>query len=372
MVKVFISDLFESNAQTLVNTVNTVGVMGKGIALEFKKRFPEMYTDYVSRCQKGKVKLGRPYLYKSKHPPWILNFPTKNHWRSVTRLSDLIAGMEYLLGNYEAWGMTSLAVPPLGCGQGQLEWEIVGPTLHHYLDKLQIPVELYAPYGTPHRQLQPEFLQQELKLTLHADDIPEPKRIKPGWIALVEILKRIEDQPYHRSVGRTIFLKIAYVATEEELPTGLKFRKGSYGPFSSELKQVITRLLNNGLISEEPDGPMFKIFVGPTFEDARKTYSDYLIEWESTIEKIVDLFMRIDTSQAEMVATVLFAAKVAQDKSKDLISERDVIDEVMGWKELRRPPLDVEKVSLTVRNLASLNWLRVNASNDLSVPSYIP
>src|SRR5688500_8245710 len=122
-------DLLASDAQTLVNTVNTVGIMGKGIALEFKKRFPVMFRDYEERCKRHEVRLGQPYLFKSEAHPWILNFPTKNHWRDVSRLADIERGLEHLELNYRAWGITSLAVPPLGCGNGQLEWRVVGPTL---------------------------------------------------------------------------------------------------------------------------------------------------------------------------------------------------------------------------------------------------
>src|SRR5206468_3390836 len=104
----------ESKAQTLVNTVNTVGVMGKGVALEFKKRFPEMYADYSRRCARHEVELGRPYLFKQLVGPWILNFPTKDHWRSLSKLTDIIEGLEYLHDHYKQWGITSLAVPPLG------------------------------------------------------------------------------------------------------------------------------------------------------------------------------------------------------------------------------------------------------------------
>ena len=88
--KVLIGNLFETDAQTLVNTVNCVGVMGKGIALEFKKRFPEMYNDYVERCKRNQVRLGEPYIFRSLFPPHIINFPTKDHWRSVSRLSDIV------------------------------------------------------------------------------------------------------------------------------------------------------------------------------------------------------------------------------------------------------------------------------------------
>src|SRR5262245_59727085 len=154
MTQILVGDLFESGAQTLVNTVNCVGVMGKGVALAFRKRFPEMYADYVARCEVGQVRLGEPYLYRRDELPWILNFPTKGHWRAVSRLADIVAGLEYLEQHYRAWRITSLAVPALGCGQGGVEWRVVGPVLVHYLDRLDIPLKLYAPQGTPRAELQ--------------------------------------------------------------------------------------------------------------------------------------------------------------------------------------------------------------------------
>jgi O-acetyl-ADP-ribose deacetylase (regulator of RNase III) len=96
MVSIVTGDIFESKAQTLVNAVNTVGVMGKGIALGFRKRFPEMYQDYVSLCERREVHLGEPYLYRRLVAPHIINFPTKDHWRSVSKLSNIIAGLAYL------------------------------------------------------------------------------------------------------------------------------------------------------------------------------------------------------------------------------------------------------------------------------------
>ena len=149
MIKVVRGNLFESNAQTWVNAVNCVGVMGKGIALEFKNRFPDMYEDYVSRCKRGEVKLGRPYLFKRLVSPWILNFPTKDHWRSAARLRDIIDGLEYLTAHYKEWGIESLAVPAIGCGQGQLDWDKVAPVLHDHLKGLDVSVELYAPHKIP-------------------------------------------------------------------------------------------------------------------------------------------------------------------------------------------------------------------------------
>ena len=190
MVEVAIGDVLESKAQTLVNTVNCVGIMGKGIALAFKKRFPDMYEDYVRRCRSGEVMLGQPYLYRRKAEPWILNFPTKEHWRSVASLDAMIRGMRYLLEHYTQWGITSLAVPPLGCGEGQLEWRVVGPTLYRYLSQMDIPVRLYAPYGTPAVETQSSFLSQPVEPVI-ADAGLGPFKITPDWIAIVEIIARI-------------------------------------------------------------------------------------------------------------------------------------------------------------------------------------
>jgi len=158
MLRVLIGDLFESRAQTLVNAVNCVGVMGKGIAEQFKGRFPAMFEDYKRRSKRKQVRLGEPYLYRDSSGVQIVNFPTKGHWRSASRLADVEHGLDYLAKHVEKWRIHSLALPALGCGAGGLEWFDVGPLIYRKLNKLPIDVELYAPYGTSKQQLAPEFL----------------------------------------------------------------------------------------------------------------------------------------------------------------------------------------------------------------------
>lgn len=365
MIKVLIGDLFGSNCQTLVNTVNTVGIMGKGIALEFKKHFPEMFRDYEKRCAEGRVKLGEPYLYKRLSPPWILNFPTKGHWRSVSRLSDIIRGLKYLEQHYKEWGITSIAMPPLGCGHGQLEWKIVGPTLYRYMEHLNIFVELYAPIGTPDEELTPEFLMKEVTLPVNAGATVNNK-IEPGFIAIVEVLSRIEKEPYHWPIGRTMFQKIAYFATVFGLRTGLHYNRSSFGPFASDLKFKITKLVNNGLIKEEQLGRMFSVKIGPTYQDAVKVYKKELATDQPIIERLTDLFLRMNTThQAEIASTVHFAAESIKKELKDNPSEIAVLKSVMEWKQKRRPAFNELEVARTIRNLASLGLLSVKPSNDL-------
>jgi O-acetyl-ADP-ribose deacetylase (regulator of RNase III)/uncharacterized protein YwgA len=358
-VRVLIGDIFESKAQTWVNTVNCVGVMGKGIALGFKQRFPEMYRDYVERCKRGEVKLGRPYLYRYVVPPWVLNFPTKDHWRSVSKLSDIVAGLRYLEDHYRDWEIESLAVPPLGAGEGQLEWRVVGPTLYRHLSRLDIPVELYAPFNTPELELEPEFLVQG---TIR---VPE-SRLRPAWVALVAILDRIKQHPLHWPVGRITFQKIAYFATMTGIPTGLEYERGSYGPFVPQLKAVISRLVNNNLLTEKQLGRMLQVEPGPTYQDAVRSFAAELLQWHREIDRVVDLFLRIpSTKQAEIAATVHFAAMQLKQKTGRRPTETDVLNEVLAWKLRRQPPLSGEEVAKTIRNLATLGWLDVQPSSDL-------
>ena len=363
-MKVIIGDLFESEAHTLVNTVNCVGIMGKGVALGFKKRFPDMYQDYLARCNAGQVELGKPYLYRRLVPPWILNFPTKDHWRSVARIQDIVNGLEHLACHYKQWGIKSLAVPPLGSGEGQLEWAVVGPTLYRYLSKLSIPVELYAPFGTPPRQLEIDFLSQAAESAFIG---ASQGRIKPDWISLVEILNRIKHEPYHWPVGRVTFQKLAYFATEAGLETDLTFTRGSFGPYESNLKNVMTKLVNNGLLREERSGQMFHITTGQTFQDASNTYQSTIMKAEPTINRVADLFLRMTPRQAEIAATVHFAAKTLVQESDRIPSEKEVFAYVLDWKQRRKPPFKDTEIAVTIRILAALNWIKVTASADLPV-----
>ena len=164
--KALIGDMFSSRAQTLVNTVNCVGVMGKGIALHFKERYPEMFADYIYRCDHKLLKVGEPYIYEDSSGIKILNFPTKNHWRSASRLHDINSGLTYLAKHYENWGIKSLAMPPLGCGNGGLNWVEVGPLIYSKLHALPLDIELFAPYGTPASQLKLDFLAAPSQLSL--------------------------------------------------------------------------------------------------------------------------------------------------------------------------------------------------------------
>lgn len=147
-------DIFDSKAQVIVNTVNIKGVMGKGLALAFKERYPDMFVVYQEDCKSGKLRIGRPTIYK-KSSPWILNFPTKDHWRFPSKLEYLEKGLEFLVTHYQKVGISSIAFPKLGAQNGKLSWDEVGPLMAKYLSRVDIDVYIYIADGDKEYQYNP-------------------------------------------------------------------------------------------------------------------------------------------------------------------------------------------------------------------------
>ena len=132
MCEIVDGDIFEADVQALVNPVNTVGVMGKGLALQFRDAFPTMFEDYRRACQRGEVLMGRMHVHdrgEGFRPRYVINFPTKRHWRDRSRLDDIRRGLEALVEEVRSRGIESIAIPPLGCGLGGLSWPDVYPMI---------------------------------------------------------------------------------------------------------------------------------------------------------------------------------------------------------------------------------------------------
>lgn len=365
MFKTLIGDMFESDAQTLVNTVNCVGVMGKGVAQEFKRRFPAMFEDYKGRCDRHEVRLGEPYVYREPHGQIILNFPTKDHWRSPSRLKSIEAGLDYLVAHSAKWGITSIAMPPLGCGNGGLEWSEVGPLIYRKLRSLPIDVQLYAPYGTPKAELTEEFLSAPVQMSLEGKG-RKSDAFKPEWAVLVEILRELQQQPYANPVGRTIFQKICYIATEMGIPTGFSFGKGSYGPFSEDVGKALHVFANKNWLQEERLGRMIAMRVTPQFEREAKNYAEQIQLNRKKINKAVDLFSRIkSTEQAEEVLTVLYASRQLKQESGEDIDEQKLFDFIIDWKKSWNTADKKAAVASAIRHLIMLGWMRVAPSDSL-------
>lgn len=146
-------NIFNSNKQTITNAVNCVGIMGKGLAEQFKTKYPNYFNEYVNECNNNSLNIGKLTVYKltkkdnhfENDNKQILNFPTKLHWKNNSKISYIEDGLKYLINNYQNMNITSLALPPLGCGLGGLNWNDVYTLMMDYLYNIEIDVDIYKP-----------------------------------------------------------------------------------------------------------------------------------------------------------------------------------------------------------------------------------
>jgi uncharacterized protein YwgA len=256
----------------------------------------------------------------------------------------------------------------LGCGNGGLSWEEVGPLMYNKLRGLNFDVEVYAPYGTPKSQLEESFLGGPSQLELGGKG-RKYEKLNPEWVVLMEVLRELEKQPYANPVGRTIFQKICYVVTEMGVQTGFKFDKGSYGPFADEVKLALHDFANRNWLHEERLGQMIALRVGSHYEKERAKYEEILKRHERKILKTVDLFSRIkNTEQAEEVLTVLFASRQLKSRNpQQEVAEKDLYEYILNWKKTWRTDEKKHALASAIRNLVMLGWMRLQFSDSLPV-----
>jgi O-acetyl-ADP-ribose deacetylase (regulator of RNase III) len=238
MLREAAGNLLEAPVDALVNTVNTVGVMGKGIALQFKQAFPENFRAYEAACRQGEVQIGRMFVVETGllgQPRLIINFPTKRHWRSPSRLDDVRSGLADLRRVLADRQVRSVAVPPLGCGNGGLDWRDVRPLISDALGDLPgVEVVVYPPDGAP----PPGSMRVRTARP----------GITPGRAALLALLSRyvrlsrLEEPAAPDGASLLEIQKLMYFLQEAGQPLRLGFAKGRYGPYAENLNPVLQAL----------------------------------------------------------------------------------------------------------------------------------
>jgi O-acetyl-ADP-ribose deacetylase (regulator of RNase III) len=223
-------NLLEADAEALVNTVNTVGFMGKGIALQFKQAFPGNFNAYARAAKKGEIQPGRMFVYPTGYvtnPRFIINFPTKRHWRGRSRMEDVEAGLKALVEEIRRFGIRSVAVPPLGCGNGGLDWREVRPRIVAALGRLpDVQVLLFAPRGAPAGDQMPVRTNR-------------PK-MTPARALLVKLMEQYSSLTYRLTLLE--IQKLAYFLQEAGEPLRLRYESGHYGPYATNLNKVLERI----------------------------------------------------------------------------------------------------------------------------------
>ena len=356
-MKILTGDIFQSSAKTLVNTVNCVGVMGKGIALEFKKRYPQMYKDYLNRCKNNMVKPGEPYYYSDLLGTSIINFPTKDDWRSQSNINYIIKGLKWFVDNYQKLNITSVAFPPLGCGNGGLLWEDVGPIMYKALSNLPIDIEVYAPYGTKRDMLTEEFLSDYKGISQRIGK--RKSNLNKSWLCILEVLYQLNKNRYSNYIGRTMFQKLCYLLTIEGVDTNFKFKQASYGPFSTDAQEAFSVLANTMLIYEEHKGQMDAIFTTENYVKMRENNKDLLNKYQKIIDKVTDMFTRIkNTEQAELYSTIIYAYNDLK-KEKKSIDEQELLNYILAWKNRWKNDEKLKFINEGIRDLTLLNYIDI-------------
>jgi O-acetyl-ADP-ribose deacetylase (regulator of RNase III) len=261
MIEFTQGNLLKADVEALVNTVNTVGVMGKGIALMFKERFPENNKAYAAACKAGEVRVGRLFVTPGVElggPRWIVNFPTKKHWRNPTKQEWVEDGLVSLRKWIEEHNIRSIAIPPLGCGNGGLRWEVVRPLIEDHLKDLpETRVVVYEPTSKYQNVAKKQGVE---KLTPARALIAE--MVRRYWVLGIECTI-LEIQKLAWFLGRSI------ERSEVENVLNLEFQADRYGPFAPKLTHLLNRLDGSYLHCEKrlPDAkPMDTIW----FEESKR------------------------------------------------------------------------------------------------------
>ncbi|MCB5267498.1 MAG: macro domain-containing protein [Candidatus Cloacimonetes bacterium] len=366
MIKVLTGNIFTSKMQVKVNTVNCVGVMGKGIALLFKKQFPEMFDDYLDRCNAGEVEEGVPYLYEDIFGNKIINFPTKGHWKSLSKLDYIEKGLDIIVTNYRDWEVESIAFPPLGCGNGGLLWQTVGPIMYQKLSQIDVPVEIYAPFGTDAKYLKPEFLGSRSKLVPKAQIFDT--EVRGSWIALLEVIHRLGQKRYTVPVGKIVFQKICYLASLTDMDLGITFKKGRYGPYSPEIDRIYNVFGRENLIKQTGDSSSPRFETGSEYRKLREKRVDLINSLEPEISRLVDLFSRVkSTKHAEEIGTIMFALSALTNHGEiEYVSETEFYEFIKNWKEPWDTAEKKESLKETIRYLASQGWIKLSENDTVT------
>ena len=227
MIQFSSGNLLEADVDALVNTVNCVGFMGKGIALQFKQAFPENFTAYQKACHASEVRPGRVFVFETRSmigPKYIINFPTKRHWRGDSRMEDIEAGLEDLVQVVRRLGVQSIALPPLGCGLGGLNWGDVRPRIEQaFASFADVRVLLFAPTGAPDAKTMPVRTKK-----------PNMTHARALFIKLME---RYTGMAYRLTLLEV--QKLAYFLQESGEPLKLKYEAGPHGPYAENLNKVL-------------------------------------------------------------------------------------------------------------------------------------
>jgi len=345
MMRYVNGNIFDSNAEALVNTVNCVGVMGRGIALQFKKQFPDNFKAYEAACKRSEVVPGSMFVFERNcfvNPKFIINFPTKRHWKGASRIEDIKSGLVDLVDIVKAHNISSIAIPPLGAGLGGLEWSVVKAEIETALNKLtDVDIMIYEPGNAPSAE--------------HMVRNEATPNMTPGRAALVSLIKRYLDGLLDPFVTLLEVHKLMYLLQECGEPLRLRYVKAAHGPYAENLSHVLNAVEGHLIMgyADGGDDPDKQISIIPGAEQDAKDFLSSNSDTADRIDHVAKLFEGFETPFGmELLTTVHWVAK---EGAKTLT---EIIDHTYEWG-VHKQIFSERQIKLATDRLSNQGWIAV-------------
>ncbi len=352
MVTLTTGNLLDADAEALINTVNTVGVMGKGIALQFKRAFPGNFRAYADAVKAEEVEPGRMFVYDRSqeagalfdNPRYIINFPTKRHWKSQSRMEDIEAGLDALVETVRRLQITSIAVPPLGCGNGGLDWDEVRPRIERALESIPgLTVLLFEPVGAPRAE---EMVVRT--------ETPKMTRGRALVIRLLDLYRRADDY----KMGRLEAQKLAYffeVAAGGSL--NLRFGRHKFGPYSDALNHVL-QAIDGHYIRGYGDGNVkSELSLVPGALDEATTFLQAEPDAEAVERQLQAVERTIEGFETpygmELLGTVLW---LVRDDAVPVADVGQAVEAAQAWSPRKKRLMRPDHIEIAWDRLAAQGW----------------
>lgn len=344
MIKLASGDILNSQAEALVNTVNCVGVMGRGIALQFKNAYPENYKAYAAACKRNEVQPGRMFVFKTGRltsPRYIINFPTKRHWRGKSRIEDIESGLAALADVIRDKGIQSIAIPPLGSGLGGLDWPDVRRRIETSLGSLtEVQIFVYEPKGAP-----------STDVMVHNREVPA---LTAGRAALIGLMQRYLAGLLDPFVTLLEVHKLMYFLQEAGEPLKLKFNQAPYGPYAENLRHVLKKIEGH-LIAGYADGgdaPDKQLTLVPGAVEETAAFLQQHDDTRKRFDRVVSLVEGFESSFGlELLGSVHWVMN-----QQGVHEPNDVVNRIYAWNP-RKTQFTPRQIGIAIDVLTRQGWV---------------
>jgi len=335
--------LQQTDVDAIVNTVNCVGVMGKGIALQFKKKWPANFKAYAAACKAKQVRPGGMFVYDAGalvNPKYIINFPTKDHWRAKSHIEFIVEGLHDLVRIIQELEIRSIAIPPLGCGNGGLAWDDVKKLTEEAFSALpDIEVILFTPSGTPKAK------DMVVKTT-------RPK-MTAGRAAILKVLDTYRSLNY--GLSKLEVQKLAYFLQTAGENLHLNFKKHTYGPYADQLRHALDRMdghfihgVGDGVVEAEIEPMQDALKEADEFIETKGNRS--LLDHVTRVETLIDGFQ--SSYGMELLATVHWVANEEKAQSAEEASSI-----IKNWNKRKSDLMQPHHVKIAWIQLSAQGWI---------------